>query len=75
MENIKINYIGFAIQHLHTSNIVDAIFHLGAKYGARIYNTAVDNGAIKVNTENNTIDVDVDKMNQIIESFEKALLN
>jgi hypothetical protein len=74
MENVKINYITYerpellipfqvTIQNLDTTNIEDALFHLGAKYGARIYNAGIDNGGIKINTETNQIDVDVLEMN------------
>jgi len=74
MENVKINYITHerpellipfqvTIQNLDTPNIEDALFHLGAKYGARIYNAGIDNGGIKINTETNQIDVDVLEMN------------
>jgi hypothetical protein len=38
MNNVKINNLGFGIQTLNTTNIIDAIFHLGAKYGAIVYN-------------------------------------
>jgi hypothetical protein len=74
MENVKINYITHerpellirfqvTTQNLDTTNIEDALFHLGAKYGARIYNAGIDIGAIKINTETNQIDVDVLEMN------------
>jgi hypothetical protein len=69
MENVKINYIGFGVQNLNTANIEDAMFHLGSKYGAQIYNAGIDNGAIKINTETNQIDVDVDQMNLLIPFF------
>jgi hypothetical protein len=74
MENVKINYITHerpellirfqvTTQNLDTTNIEDALVHLGAKYGARIYNAGIDNSAIKINTETNQIDVDVLEMN------------
>ena len=74
MENVKINYITHerpellirfqvTTQNLDTTNIEDALFHLGAKYGARIYNAGIDNSAIKINAETNQIDVDVLEMN------------
>ena len=76
MENVKINYITHerpellirfqvTTQNLDTTNIEDALFHLGAKYGARIYNAGIDNGAIKINAETNQIDVDVLEMNML----------
>jgi hypothetical protein len=41
MEAIKIHYMGFGVQTLHDgATIEDAVFHLGAKYGAQIYNEA-----------------------------------
>jgi hypothetical protein len=74
MENVKINYITHerpellirfqvTTQNLDTTNIEDALFHLGAKYAARIYNAGIDNSAIKINAETNQIDVDVLEMN------------
>jgi len=66
MNSVKINYLGFGIQTLDTTNLVDAIYHLGAKYGAMIYNKGLNLGAIKVDQVENLIEVDVDKMNQII---------
>ena len=66
MENVKINYIGFGVQNLNTANIEDALFHLGAKYGARIYNAGIKTGAIRINHETNQIEVDVDQMNLFI---------
>jgi hypothetical protein len=69
MENVKINYIGYGYMILDTKSIEDALFHLGSKFGVNCYNTGIDNGAIKVNTDNNTIDVDVDQMNQIVDNF------
>ena len=63
MGNVKINYLGVGIQNLNTTNIEDAIWHLGAKYGARIYNAGIQVGAIKVHLETNEIEVDVAEMN------------
>jgi hypothetical protein len=63
MGNVKIKYLGFGIQNLDTTNIEDAIWHLGAKYGAIVYNAGIQVGAIKVNTETNQIEVDVAEMN------------
>jgi hypothetical protein len=41
MEAIKIHYMGFGVQTLHDgATIEDAVFHLGAKYGVKIYNEA-----------------------------------
>ena len=63
MENVKINYIGFGTHILDTTNIEDAMYHLGAKYGARIYNAGIKTGAIKINAETKQIDVDGAEMN------------
>ena len=41
MATIKIHYLGFGVQTLHDgATIEDAVFHLGSKYGASIYNEA-----------------------------------
>jgi len=66
MNNVKINNLGFGIQTLNTTNIIDAIFHLGAKYGAIVYNKGLNEGAIVVNVDENVIEVNVDQMNSII---------
>jgi hypothetical protein len=66
MNNVKINNIGFGIQTLDTTNITYGIFHLGAKYGAIKYNIGLKEGAIVVNTDENVIEVNVDRMNEIV---------
>jgi hypothetical protein len=47
MGNVKIKYLGFGIQNLDTTNIEDAIWHLGAKYGAIVYNAAFKSEQLK----------------------------
>jgi hypothetical protein len=63
MGNVQINYLGVGIQNLNTTNIEDAIWHLGAKYGAVVYNAGIQVGAIKIHPETNQIEVDVAEMN------------
>ena len=65
MSNIKIHYIGFGTQTLLTDNMTDAMYHLGAKYGARLYNAGVRAGAIVLNAESGIINVDIDAMYEI----------
>lgn len=41
METIKIHYLGFAVQTMpEGATIEDAVFHLGSKFGGKIYNEA-----------------------------------
>jgi len=56
MATVKIHYLGFSVQELHDgATILDAIFHLGAKYGAAVYNAAKEQGLITIDEESNTI--------------------
>ena len=56
METVQIHYLGFSIQELHSgATITDAIYHLGAKYGAVVYNEAKAQGLITIDEESNTV--------------------
>ncbi len=56
MGTVKIHYLGFGVQELHTSaTLNDAIWHLGAKYGGIVYNEAIKNKIITIDEVNNTI--------------------
>lgn len=56
MESIKIHYLGFGVQTLHDgATIQDAIFHLGAKYGAQAYNKGIRTKNIRVYESKNLI--------------------
>ena len=69
MQNYKIHYLGFGIQYLQEEDILSAMFHLGAKYGARLYNRGLLKGAIKISTEDKTITVDPEMMTAINEEM------
>ena len=56
MKAAKIHYLGFGVQELHDgSTITDAMYHLGAKYGAQLYNQGIKEKYIVVDEESNTI--------------------
>ena len=68
METVKIHYLGFGVQELHTgATIMDAVWHLGAKYGAIAYNKGIKSRAIQVYENNNLILVRPD-MAEVYES-------
>ena len=68
METVKIHYLGFGVQELHTgATIMDAVWHLGAKYGAIAYNKGIKTRAIRVYENNNLILVRPE-MSEIYES-------
>lgn len=67
----KIHYINFGTQTFSYANsLVEVMLHLGAKYGAILYNRGVKEGVIIVNQETLTISVDIDAMHQIQENFD-----
>lgn len=69
MESIKIHYLGFGVQTLHDgATIQDAIFHLGAKYGAQAYNKGIRCKAIRIYEKKNLILVRPE-ISQIYESI------
>jgi hypothetical protein len=56
METVKIHYLGFGVQELHDgATIIDAIYHLGAKYGAQAYNKGIRTKNIRVYENKNLI--------------------
>ena len=72
MENYKIHYLGFGIQNMETEHLLNVVWHLGAKYGAKLYNKGVKEGAIKLIPEDKTVKINVDMMNNINEEMLKA---
>ena len=68
METVKIHYLGFGVQELHTgATLIDAIYHLGAKYGAIAYNKGLKTRAIRIYENRNLILVRPE-MSEIYES-------
>lgn len=65
MSNIKIHYIGFGTQTLLTDNMTDAMYHLGAKYGAQLYNAGFEAKAIVFIHGTGIVKVNVDTMNDL----------
>lgn len=67
MQNpIKIHYLGFGVQTLPDAKTVqDAIWHLGAKYGAQLYNAGIKSGAIVLIPESGVIKVNIDAMYEL----------
>ena len=56
METFKIHYLGFGVQELYEgATIIDAIYHLGAKYGAQAYNRGIRTKNIRVYEKKNLI--------------------
>lgn len=56
METVKIHYLGFGVQELPTgSTIMDAVWHLGAKYGGTVYNAAFRDGIIRIDEVNRVV--------------------
>jgi len=56
MKEVKIHYLGFGVQSLpDNSTLEDAMFHLGAKYGAELYNKGIKEKYIMIDNESNTI--------------------
>lgn len=56
MSTVKIHYLGFGVQSFpDNSTLEDAMFHLGAKYGAELYNKGIKEKYIVVDKESNTI--------------------
>lgn len=68
MKTVRIHYLGFGVQELHDgATIQDAIFHLGAKYGAIAYNKGLKRRAIRIYESENLILVRPE-MSEIYES-------
>ena len=56
METVKIHYLGFGVQELHDgATLIDAIYHLGAKYGAIAYNKGLKTRTIRIYENRNLI--------------------
>ena len=56
MSAVKIHYLGFGVQELYDgATLMDAMFHLGAKYGAELYNKGIKEKYIVVDETSNTI--------------------
>ena len=72
MANFKIHYLGFGIQHLETDDVISAIYHLGAKYGGRVYNRGISKGAIVLIEDEKTIKVNPEMMDSIYEEMVSA---
>ena len=53
--NYSIHYLGSDIQHFENTNLIDIVWHLGAKYGGRVYNEAIKAGAITIDEANRVV--------------------
>jgi len=67
--NYSIHYLGSDIQHFENTNLIDIVWHLGAKYGGRVYNEAIKAGAITID-ENNRVVVVRPYINHIAENMD-----
>ena len=66
METIKIHYLGKGVHELHKgATLKDAIYSLGAKYGAQLYNKGIQTKAIRILEDDNTILIRVNQMDQL----------
>ena len=56
METVKIHYLGTGVKELQSgATLIDAIYHLGAKYGAVVYNAAIRAKLIRIYETRNLI--------------------
>ena len=54
-QKYMIHYIGSHIQEFPNTDLIDIVWHLGAKYGGRVYNEAVKAGAITIDESNRVV--------------------
>ena len=50
-----IHYLGSETQRFANTELIDIIWHLGAKYGGKVYNEAVKAGAITIDEANRVV--------------------
>ena len=50
-----IHYLGKATQRFHNTELIDIIWHLGAKYGGTVYNAAKASGLITIDEVNRVV--------------------
>jgi hypothetical protein len=54
-QKYMIHYIGSHIEEFPNTDLIDIVWHLGAKYGGRVYNEAVKAGAITIDESNRVV--------------------
>ena len=54
-QKYMIHYIGSHIQEFPNTDLIDIVWHLGAKYGGKVYNEAVKAGAITIDESNRVV--------------------
>jgi hypothetical protein len=54
-KNYSIHYIGSHIQEFSNTDLIDIVWHLGAKYGGRVYNEAIKTGTVTIDEANRVV--------------------
>ena len=54
-QNYSIHYLGSHYQEFPNTDLIDIVWHLGAKYGGKVYNEAVKAGAITIDESNRVV--------------------
>ena len=54
-QKYMVHYLGSHIQEFPNTDLIDIVWHLGAKYGGRVYNEAVKAGAITIDKANRVV--------------------
>ena len=54
-QNYSIHYIGSHYQEFPNTDLIDIVWHLGAKYGGIVYNESIRAGAISIDEINRVV--------------------
>lgn len=54
-QNYSIHYIGSHLEEFPNTDLIDIVWHLGAKYGGRVYNESIRAGAISIDESNRVV--------------------
>jgi hypothetical protein len=54
-QNYSIHYIGSHYQEFPNTDLIDIVWHLGAKYGGIVYNESIRAGAISIDENNRVV--------------------
>jgi hypothetical protein len=54
-QNYSIHYLGSHYQEFPNTDLIDIVWHLGAKYGGIVYNEAIKTGAVTIDEANRVV--------------------
>ena len=54
-QNYSIHYIGSHYQEFPNTDLIDIVWHLGAKYGGKVYNESIKAGTITIDEANRVV--------------------